>query len=237
MSATPPRPRQPRLPQHANVHFTKKYTPYPLVSMATDRRAVGIWGSRRQAKSLEWEAYRSVTSASPEKQHIILYYCTLSSLFAFIHTSTHTHILHVVSYTVAQAQTGLQHQTFVCKTCVIFLLKHDHELPPRPTTLPLFLSCRGWLLLLLLLVAEADLSLGAVKDYSSTHHVTLIPPCLLLLRSANQDRGWAVHVCVCMLACAYFACVWVAFFCVSIHAGRHVCQECLSQAYMLQLMD
>lgn len=70
------------------------------------------------------------------------------------------------------------------------------------------MSWWGWMLVLI----EANLSLGAVKDYSSAHHVTLIPLCLLRPCSANQDQGWAEDVCV-----------YVAHICVSLLAGWHVC--------------
>ena len=104
---------------------------------------------------------------------------------------------------------------------------------PDTPPFPFSFSCRGWLLRLLLLLVEADLSLGAVKDYSSTHHVTLIPPCLFLLRSANQDEGCAVHVCV--LACAYLS----VAFCVSpcwlpCLSGVFVSSVCAPKVYLIR---
>lgn len=213
MSATPlPAPAWPILLNNVRTLHQKNIHPILLFPWQLTVEAVGIGGSRRQAKSLEWEAYRSVTSAPLEKQHIILYYCTLSSLFlssrlslrftvkhTFISVFTHTRA-HGHTYTM---QTGLQHQT-----CVIFLLEHDHEQPPRQTTLHLFLFPAA--------AGEGQPVLGCSKGLRQhTHHVTLIPPCLLLPHFSQS--GWGMRLC--MYVSVYGPmCIFLSF-----RAGRHVC--------------
>ena len=209
-----PSPRWTHPPQQCTYTSPKKYTPYPLVSMATDCRSCGY---RRQQAAGEVTGVRGVPvchlSLPRETTHntVLLYsLLSLSSLtfiaqihnkthiYLCLHTHTHTHV-HGHTCTI---QTGLRHLT-----CVVFLLEHDHGQPPRHTTLHLFLFPAA--------AGEGQPVLGSSKGLRQrTHHVTLIPPCLLLPHFSQS--GWGMRLC--MYVSVYGRmCIVLAF-----RADRHV---------------